>query len=289
MIRPEVVPLIVVALLLIAAQPGVETVTTVVGGDQALPDGADAVVVVDGTVTVPEGVEAPVSVYLVGGTVRIAGTLDGELVQLAGTVDVGSSGVVTGQYQQFGGELARAGGATIEPEVVAEPLTRERSPGVSAGLFVLQLVALFAVSYVIGGRFPDLLENVADAARRHPVVSGTVGLLSAVTMIALFVFMAFTIILIPISVLGLVVGLLVLGYAYVAVGYLIGRVIPTDSPGLATALGALGFSVASRLFGFVPIVGDSVPVVVLIVGLGAVLITYFGLQAFETPTLGPVE
>ena len=108
-------------------------------------------------------------------------------------------------------------------------------------------------------------------------------------MIALFVFMAFTIILIPVSVLGLVVGLLVLGYAYVAVGYLIGRVIPTDSPGLATALGALGFSVASRLFGFVPIVGDSVPVVVLIVGLGAVLITYFGLQAFETPTLGPVE
>ena len=138
MIRPEVVPLIVVALLLIAAQPGVETVTTVVGGDQALPDGADAVVVVDGTVTVPEGVEAPVSVYLVGGTVRIAGTLDGELVQLAGTVDVGSSGVVTGQYQQFGGELARAGGATVEPEVVAEPLTRERSPGVSAALFVLQ-------------------------------------------------------------------------------------------------------------------------------------------------------
>lgn len=128
-----------------------------------------------------------------------------------------------------------------------------------------------------------------EANDDHQVVIGTVGLLSVVTLIALFVFMAFTIILIPVSLLGLVGGVLVVVYAYVAIGHLVGRAVPTDSPGLSTAFGAVGFLVASRLVGLVPIVGDSISLVVLVIGLGAVLITYFGLRACEPPTLGTVE
>lgn len=289
MIRPEVVPLIVVALLLIAAQPGVETVTTVVGGDQSLPEGADAVVVVDGTVTIPPETDAPASIYVAGGTVRVGGTLEGDLVQLAGTVSVTSSGTVAGRYQQFGGELVAASGAAVEPEVVAEPLTRERSPATSALGFVLQALALAAVSFVLGRRLPGLLANVGDAVSHHPVVSGTVGLLAIVTLLALFVFMAFTIILIPVSVLGLAAGVGVVVYAYVAVGYLVGRLIPDERPGVATAIGAVAFLVATRLVGQVPLIGDTVVVAVLVIGVGAVLITYFGLRTFEPPTLGPVE
>lgn len=283
------VPLLVVALLLVAGQPGVETVTTVVGGTQDLPAGADAVILVDGTVTVPAGTRAVTSLYVIGGTARIEGTLDGRLVQFAGNVSVAPAGSVAGQYQLVGGDLRAAEGATVDPEVIAEPITRDRSRGESAVTFLLQAAGLAAVSFVLGRRYPDLLANVSLAIRHHPVVSGTVGLLASVTLLALFVFMAFTIVLIPVSLLGLLGGVLVSLYAYIGVGFLVGGWLPIERPGVATAVGAVGFLVASRLVGLVPLVGPSIPALVLVVAIGAVFVTYFGLREFAPPSLGPVQ
>lgn len=289
MIRPETVLLVVVALLLVAGQPGVETVTTVFGGSQEVPDDVDAVLLVDGAVTVPAATRARTSLYVIGGTAHVEGTLDGRLVQFAGNVSVGTAGAVTGQYQLFGGDSAIAEGADVAPVAVAEPLTRERSPAASLGTWLLQAVGLAAVSFVLGRRYPDLLANVSHALRHHPVVSGTIGLLATVTLLALFVFMAFTIVLVPVSLLGLFGGVLVYLYAYVSVGYLLGRWVPTDRPGLATAVGSVGFMVLSRLVGHLPVVGGTVPLVVIVTAVGAVFVTYFGLREFEPPQLRPAE
>jgi drug/metabolite transporter (DMT)-like permease len=125
--------------------------------------------------------------------------------------------------------------------------------------------------------------------RRHPLVSGTVGFLASVTLLSLFVFMGFTLVLIPVSLLGFVGLFLVSLYAYVSVGYLLGQRLPTEDPGTATAAGAVLFLVASRLLGLVPVVGDSLSIAVLVVAMGAVFVTYFGLREFHPPELGPVE
>lgn len=287
--RPETVPLLVVALLLISAQPGVQTVTTVFTGTQPLPAGTDAVVVADGTVTVPANTTARTALYVIGGSARIDGTLDGRLFQFAGDVSVGPSGVVTGPYQVLGGDRRIAAGADATPQMVAEPITRQRSPGASLGFFLLQAVALAVVAFALGRRYPALLANVAHSMRHHPVVSGTVGLLATVTLLALFVFMAFTIVLIPVSILGLLAGGLVYLYASVGVGFLLGRWVSTDRPGLATAGGAVLFLVVNRLLGAVPVVGGTVTILVLVVAVGAVFVTYFGLREFRPPALPPVE
>ena len=287
--RPETIPLLLAALLLISAQPGVTTVTTVVEGTQELPTDADAVIVADGTVTVPEDTRSTTSLYVIGGTVRIDGTLDGRLVQFAGNVTAAPAGAVTERYQVFGGTHDVAGDAAVDPEVAAEPVTRERSPAESVVVFLLQAVVLAVVSFVVGRRYTALLSNVSHSIRHHPVVSGTVGILTIVTLLALFVFMAFTIVLIPVSLLGLLGGALVYLYAYVSVGFLLGRRATTDRPGAATAGGTVLFLVVSRLLSVVPVVGALLPVVVLVVAIGAVFITYFGLREFQPPQLRPVD
>lgn len=287
--RPETVPILLVALLLLSTQPGVESFTTVVGGTQEIDATGDAVLLVDGTVVVPEGETGDTSLYVLDGRARIEGTLRGDLVQLAGTVAVPSSGSVTGDFDAYSGEQTIAEGASVRLDRVAEPFIQQRSPAERAGLFALQALGLALVAFLAGRRWSDLLSTVGHSIRHHPVVSGTVGLLATVTLLALFVFMAFTIILLPVSVLGLIGGALVVLYAYVSVGYLLGERLPIDRPGRATAVGAVAFLLATELLGLVPLIGGLVPVAVLLVAVGAVVITYFGLREFHPPTLQPVE
>jgi hypothetical protein len=288
-VRPELVPLLLVALLLVSAQAGVQSITTVVEGEQTLSDEADAVIVVDGTVTLPEGASADADVYVIGGELTIAGALSGDVTQLAGTVDIPTTGAVDGTYQVLGGERRVAEGARVQPSVIAEPFTQQRSPLEALLLFVVQTGLLAVLAFVLGRRYAPLLENVAHSISAHPLLSGTVGLLASVTLIALFVFMAFTIILIPVSVLGLLGGILVYLYAYVGLGHLLGQRVPVETPGLATAIGTVAVAVAFRVLGFVPIVGGLVSILALVVGVGAVVITYFGLREFHPPTLQPIE
>jgi len=288
-VRPESVPLLMVALLLIAAQPGVETVTTVVGGSEDIETGADAVVVLDGTVTVESGTTVDSSLYVLGGTAHIDGTVDGRVVQLSGNFTAGADARVTGSVDVYGGTQAVASGASVPVSVVAEPLTQDRSPAEAAGILLMQAVGLALVGGLVGRRYPDLLANVGHSMRHHPVVSGTVGVLATVTLLALFVFMAFTIVLIPVTVLGLVGGVVVFLYAYVCVGYLVGHRLRPDRPGLATATGAVGFLALSELLGYVPVVGGLVPLLVLLTAVGAAVVTYFGLRRFQPPRLGAVE
>jgi hypothetical protein len=279
----------VVALLLISAQPGVETVTTVVDGEESLTAEEGAVIVAGGTVTVADGERVNASLYVIDGAVRIDGTVDGDVFQLAGEVSASATAAVTGTYRAVGGTRTVAGGAAVPVETVAEPLTGQRSPAEAAGVFFMQALALAAVSYLLGRRYPDLLGTVSETVRAHPAVSGTVGLLATVTLLAVFVFMAFTIVLLPVTVLGLVGGLLVALYAYVCVGYLLGQYLRPERPGVGTAAGAVAFLGLSELLGFVPVVGGLVPLLVLVTAIGAVLITYFGLRAFQPPRLRPVE
>jgi hypothetical protein len=287
--KPAAVPLLVVALLLLSAQPGVETVTTVSVGSHEVPTGADAVIVAGGNVTLPGDERVNTSLYVIGGTVQVNGTLEGRLVQLSGEVRLSAASRVTDTYRMLGGESDVADGADVSLDVVAEPVTTERSPAETAGLLFVQAALLALVAFGIGRRFPNLLANVAHSVRHHPAVSGTVGLLAVVTLLALFVFMAFTIVLLPVSVLGFVASGVVVLYAYAAVGFLIGEYLPTARTDLATAGGAVIFFLAGRVLNLVPVVGGVVSLLVLLVGIGAVVVTYFGLREFHPPELEPVR
>lgn len=281
-------PVLVVALLLLSVQPGVETATAVLGGASTATE-ADAVVVVAGEWTVPAGERARTSVYVVGGTATVDGRLDGRLVQLAGNVSVGPAASVTGPYRVLGGDRSVDPAAGVRPDLVAEPVVDDRTLAERAGALLLQASALGAVGFVLGRRRPALLDNVAHSVRRHPVVSGTVGLLASVSLLTLAVFMAFTLVLVPVSVLLAVGGVGVVVYGTVAVGHIVGGPVAPDRPGVGTAAGSVAVLAAGRVLAAVPLVGDLVVLAVALTGTGATLVTYLGLQRFEPPALQPVE
>lgn len=288
--EPESIPLVIVALLLISAGGTVERVDMLIDGNRQIDAGPnEAVVVAGGTGTVPAGERVEGSVYVVEGRARIDGTVTEDVVQLGGNVTMGETASVGGEYQFFAGNRSIAPGADVARRNVVGEVTPRSSPLADLVFFALQTAVLATAAFLIARRFPDVLDNVAAAAAEHPAVSTVVGLLSGVTFLALFVFMAFTLVLIPVSVAGIGAGILVVAYGQVCLGYLLGRQVYADRPPLAGAAGVVALSVAVELLGYVPYVGSLVNALLLVAGLGAVVITYFGLRRFEPPTLRPVE
>lgn len=278
----EVLPLLVVVVLLMTASgQRVEQMEVVFDGDRAVTQVEDALVVGGGTVTIPAGETVNGTIYVVGGDTRIQGEFDGDVTQLAGNVSIAAGATVRGEFQTVAGNASVADSATVGSRSTVEFVQRERSPATDFGFLALQALVLALVGVVLTRRRPALLGNVGDSVVHHSVVSAVVGVFTGATALALFVFMAFTLVLIPVSVFGIAVGLLTLGYAYVVYGYLVGRALPIERPDLASAVGIAGFVVAVDLLGRVPLVGTAIQFVLVVTGLGAVLITYYGFREFE--------
>ncbi|MFC7193808.1 hypothetical protein ACFQL4_02730 [Halosimplex aquaticum] len=97
--------------------------------------------------------------------------------------------------------------------------------------------------------------------------------------------MAFTLLLIPLSIAGLVGEVLIVLYSQVAFGRLVGRQLPIDRDEVATVAGVGLFLLALELLALVPYLGTLVQFALIVVGFGAVLNSYFGLQRFEPVTI----
>jgi hypothetical protein len=285
----EVLPLLVVAVLLMTASgQSVEQMEVVFDGDREVTAIEDALVVGGGTVAVPAGETVEGTVYVVGGNLSVRGRVDGDVEQLAGNVTVAASGGVSGEFRTVAGQAVVAEGAAVGSRSTVEFVQRERSPAEEVGFLALRALVLAAVGAALARRRPALLANVGDSVAHHPVVSGVVGAFTGATALALLVFMAFTVVLVPVSVFGVAVGLLTLAYGYLAYGWLVGRALPIDRPDLAAGAGVAAFVVAENLLGRVPVVGTAVQFALAVTGLGAVLITYYGFQKFE-PALSRLE
>jgi hypothetical protein len=278
----ETIPLLLVALLLLTA--GGDVSRADVSFDGASEAGTDPLVVAGGTVTVTEGATTPGPVYVVNGTLDVQGRVGGDVVQLGGDVTVGPTARVDGVFDAFAGSRTVAPGATVE--VTSVDVTDGPSPAARAVLFLLRTAVLALGGYLLARRFPTPLSTVGAAVGDHPLVSLTAGALVSVSALALLVFMAFTLVLLPVTVVGLLAGVLVAGYGVAAFGHLLGRRL--DRVGLrgppATALGVVLVSVLAELLSFVPL-GDVVVLLAATAGVGAVLITYLGVRPFEPATI----
>jgi len=282
----EAIPLLVVVLLLASVGGGdVQEMSVTFEGDASVEALDDVHVVAGGTTTVPTDADVSGDVYVIGGTARIEGTVDGDVTLLAGNLTVVDGATVTGTVQTISGESSIAGGADIGRLSAFEAPAPSNSSAQRVGGFLLQFLVLGAAGWWLAGRHPVLLENVGAAITDHALVSGVVGSLAAATLLVLFVYMAFTILLIPVSIVGLLTELLVVLYGQLAFGYLVGTRLPVERARVATVAGVGLFLLALEVLGMVPYVGGLVQLGVAVVGLGAVLNTYFGLQAFEPVAL----
>jgi hypothetical protein len=287
----DVLPLLVVVLLLVGASgadPGAMHVAF--DGDRTVDalagaNATDPVVVAGGTVTLPADQTHAGPIYVVDGNATIAGTVDGDVTVLDGTLTAAGTATVTGELQSVGGTTDVAPAATVPRRTSVDVVARERSLPERVGVLAIQALGLALLAGALARRNPDALANVGDAITEHALVSGVVGALAGVTLLVGFVAMAFTVVLAPVSILGVVAQLLVLLYALAATGARVGAALPVDRDDVAAALGAIALVLALELLSFVPVVGGLAQLVVVSVGFGAVLVTYFGWQRFEPAAL----
>ncbi|NLI18764.1 MAG: polymer-forming cytoskeletal protein [Actinomycetales bacterium] len=240
-----------------------------------------AIIVGDAKAHLPAGAELAGPIHVIGGELTVDGRVTGDVVQLAGTVVVSEGSRIDGELRHVAGTLELDPGAEIARRSTVE-LT---SDGGGGPLSYVLLVVTALLLALVGGRLartrPRALGNVADAVTHHPVIVLTVGSLLALTAIAVIVFMGFTLALLPIALVGLAVGAVVLAFGTLGVGHAVGRRITGAPPQVATAIGVVATVVALQLVGLVPVVGGLLALAVLLAGLGAAILTYFGLAPFE--------
>ena len=279
-----VFPLLLVALVMVAGNPDVDTVQLALSGERQVSVLDGALVVVEADVEIPAGFELEGPIYVVGGTLTMDGTVTGDIVQLAGTVNVGSRGRIGGQFQHTAGTLM------IDPAAEVGRLTRldlSGDGGGRGGVFpaAALTLALAGIGVMLTKKRIRALDTVAAAITGHPMVSLTVGVLLTLTSLSVFVFMALTLVLLPVAIAGLVIGVLTLGYGLVAWGHFLGSIIPIRRPRVATGVGVVLAVIGVQVAGAIPFLGDLLVGVVLLVGVGAVLITYYGVSPFRPAAL----
>lgn len=163
-------------------------------------------------------------------------------------------------------------------------------PAAGIGSFLVLTLLLAAVGHRLATRRPSTLRHVAGAIRGHPVITLTVGTLLTLTFISVFVFMAFTFVLLPVALVGLLAGAVTIGYGLIAWGDVIGDRLPLRRRGPSTTLGVVAAMAAIQLVALIPVVGDAIALAILLTGVGAVTVTvtYFGVAEF-TPDVLPQD
>lgn len=282
---PSLIPLLIAALMLIATDADVDTVEIVLSGRHQIEDHHGALIVGDARVTVPSAAEVPGPIYVIGGELNLAGAVATDVIQLAGTVTVETRARIGDELRLIGGRQSISSDSEIGRRTSLEfdaadgnPFTRLAFTGALA-----VLLGWLGARLSRGRRY--LLDHVADAVTKHYLVSFTVGVLITLTALAVFVFMAFTVILVPVAVIGIVAGLGTLAYGVICWGHLIGTRLPVQRSGWATASGVGLTVVFLRLTALVPLVGSLVVLVIVLTSIGAVVVTYYGAAPFRPAPL----
>ncbi len=267
----------------------------------------DSLTIMGGTATLERDSTVNGDVSVLGGTLDVDGTINGDISVMGGAVRLNDNAVVHGSISEFGGSISRASTAQVDgstnrtgPNAPAAPTAPMRPPRVNFDLGAifapflaifraLALAALAILVYLFAGR---PMERVSEAIQGQAVVSGGIGLLTIVVVPALLLILAITIILLPISLLGLLLVGISIVFGWLAMGLLTGRQIAnwlhqSWSEPLNAGVGTLVLTLLASIFNVIPCIGWLATFVIGIVGLGAVIVTRFGTMLYSGPSSTP--
>lgn len=245
-------------------------------------------------------------VVIMGGNLDSNGTVKGNVVGLGGLVSLEETAVVEGDVTMIGAQLDRAQGARIQGQVISNlkaPLTFtfpggvqvprfdvSFSPVLNAAAFILKIFLWAALAVLLVLFLPDHTRRVTQTAIAQPLVAGGLGLLTVVVLPVLVLALAITILLIPVSLLVVALAGLAWMYGIIALGLEVGdrlaQLMKREwAPAVAAGVGTfMLILVLNGLREVVPCVGWVAPALAGMVGLGAVLLTRFGLQTYSPAT-----
>jgi hypothetical protein len=319
------IPLMVCLALVILIATSAFTTTrpqddkVVFGGTYVLADGETLtgnLVILGGAITLEQNSTVTGDTALFGGTLDADGTIEGNLTIVGGVVKLASNAIVKKDVFTIGGTLDRADGSQILgnvdsfgsapfsldiPNTPIGPnvplITRYPSPA----SFLWQVLYFFgsvifsaALAMLIALLWAKPTQRVANAIRTNPVGTGGFGCLTLIVAPGLLVLVAITIILSPLSVLGLLllVGAVIFGWTAInlEVGNRLARMFKVEwSAPVAAGIGALVFNLVVFGFAYIPCLGWTLSVLVLLFALGGVLVTRFGSHEYPEAAAVPVR
>lgn len=262
--------------------------------------------VLGGEVVVQEGARVTGSIYLLGGAVEMRGEVQEDVAMIGGVLILGPSAVLGGDLSLGGGELERSPEAVVQGEVLTgadmevglDTLFPRRTAAEQLAQLLPQALLVAVLAYLLVRFLPGPVIRVCRATVRHPFVCAAMGLLIGIAGPSLLVLIAFTIILIPVALIGLLLVVLVVAYGWIGLGLALGqwlrqRLQQTWSLSVCAFVGTLLFMAGTSLLALVPVIGGWIGILAGVVGVGAVFLTRFGLCEFVPsydfgPPAGPV-
>lgn len=257
------------------------------------------ITVAGGSAVLEEGSTLNGNIAVMGGSLSINGVVNGDISAMGGVVTLGSKAIIHGDVATVGANLSRASGSLIDGEISGEAgdinVPDIVTPAVDAGRWVanffwriFQAFAVAALAVLVSLFAQRPMERAGDALTSQPILAGGLGLLTLIVLPVLFAVLAITIVLAPVSLLGLlglgialVFGWLVTG---MVVGERIGRLLNQSwSAPLCAGIGTLALALVTALFSGIICIGWVLPFLVSVVGLGSVILTRFGTQTYPAP------
>lgn len=296
-------------------QPGNEIVgdQVIIGNTFRLESGETlqgSLLVIGGTASTAETSKVNGDLLLIGGTLTIAGEVNGDIVSIGGAVNLEDPAVINGDLSLLGANLQRSAGAIINGGVSEDtpnflnnnqpgqitrwfPFTSNRTPLRKVLTTTFQSLAMGILAVLIGLLLPRNLKNIASTVVHEPLVSGGVGLLTALVMPIILVLLMITILLIPVSVLGFIALGLAFLLGFIVVGYEVGQRLAglfktSWHPSIAAGVGTLLLSLVTGVANFIPCIGWVLGFIAGIVGLGAVITSRVGSERYANKLLQAV-
>jgi hypothetical protein len=247
------------------------------------------------------------SAVVFGGSIQVDGAIGGELVTFGGEIELGKEAVVRGDVISFGGELMYDEETQFEGDVFSDipipfefsfsedidfseinlpQFARSFNPVREVLWFFLRSFMWTAMAVLFLLFFPNPIQRVSDTIVSQPIISGGLGLLTAVVAPILLALLMITLICIPISLILIIVLGIAWVFGIVGFGYETGKRVSkmlnqSWAPAVSAGFGTFILTFVMNGIGLlVPCVGWIVPALVGSVGFGAVLLTRFGSQTY---------
>jgi cytoskeletal protein CcmA (bactofilin family) len=256
-----------------------------------------SIIISGGKVTVESGAKIDGDIYMLDGNLQVNGEISGDVSFIGGSLNLGPDAIIRGNLNIGGTQLTRSPEAIILGmenrgsgiQVPSLPETGGPTLGEQIIRSLIEGLILAMLAYVLMRYQRAPLHRVSEAIGNHPVVSLAMGMLVAIIGISLLITIAFTILLIPVTLSGLLVLGISIVYGWIAcsvagAGYVKQRWKINMSPEISAFAGAMALMMILNLFSRLSIIGSILLMLVSCMGLGAVFLTRLGLRRFEPAT-----
>jgi cytoskeletal protein CcmA (bactofilin family) len=291
--------LLLTLVLLLSACAGTESYSSriIFSGEHQLAGEVAAygdLIILDGHVQVPSGSRVTGSVYMLNGDLTMLGEVEGDLTILGGSLTLGPGSNVAGDLNKGSSDVTIEPGSRVRGRITEGyglPTEWARSsPSFPEQLrsSLLQIVMMILLALLMKRFLPRPLKRIELTIKDHAVISLAVGVLSAVIGLVLFIQLAFTVILIPVSIAGLGLIYLLASVGWIAIGGLLADALqprlPANLPPRLIYLVCVSLvSIAIDALGYVPLLGAPLVLLSASVGIGSGLLTRLGFQLY-TPS-----